>query len=259
MSNVFEGYRITSPFGMRMHPVYKRLKFHRGIDLVTSPTNGPIKAFVPGEVIHTKMGTPGSGFNNYGIVVAIKDRDGFLHCYCHLSRAAVKVGDKVSQGQVIGYQGNTGIGTGAHLHYEIRKKSSPSYGYTSTEAGVTEPTKYLEQYYAKYNKSEGKSPSDPEPKRKEVMILVDGKKIKNGILDRTYTYAPLREFADAVNVPYTWDNKNKWAYFGKGIIKNCVAEDGHTFIPIREASQIIGAEIEWTGSTSTVNITTKKK
>ncbi|GIP56168.1 M23 family metallopeptidase [Paenibacillus vini] len=147
MSNPFAEYKLTSPFGYRIHPVYKTRKFHRGVDLVTSPSNGPIYAFVAGEVVHAKEGVKGSGFGGYGIVVAIKDDKGYLHCYAHLSMAAVKVGQKVERGQMIGRQGSTGVSTGPHLHYEVRKKASPSYGYTATENGVVEPTKYLKDYY----------------------------------------------------------------------------------------------------------------
>ncbi|WP_405131169.1 GH25 family lysozyme [Paenibacillus sp. FSL H8-0317] len=147
MSNPFEGYRLTSPFGMRKHPVSGINKFHRGIDLVVSPVDGPIYAFVAGEVIHAKMGVSGSGFGNYGNVVAIKDDKGFLHVYAHLSAAGVKVGQQVKRGQLIGKQGSTGISSGAHLHYEVRKACTPQFGYTATEAGVVEPTQYLISYY----------------------------------------------------------------------------------------------------------------
>ncbi|WP_433581238.1 GH25 family lysozyme [Paenibacillus amylolyticus] len=147
LSNPFDGYRITSPFGMRVHPVSGVNKFHRGIDLVVSPADGPIYAFVAGEVMHAKMGVSGSGFGNYGIVVAIKDDKGYLHVYAHLSAAGVKVGQKVKRGQLIGKQGSTGISSGAHLHYEVRKAASPQYGYTATEAGVVEPTQYLINYF----------------------------------------------------------------------------------------------------------------
>ncbi|NUU74040.1 GH25 family lysozyme [Paenibacillus xylanilyticus] len=147
MSNPFDGYRITSPFGMRKHPVSGVNKFHRGVDLVVSPADGPIYAFVAGEVMHAKMGVSGSGFGNYGIVVAIKDDKGYLHVYAHLSAAGVKVGQQVKRGQLIGKQGSTGISSGAHLHYEVRKACTPQYGYTTTEAGVVEPTQYLINYY----------------------------------------------------------------------------------------------------------------
>ncbi|WP_339309714.1 GH25 family lysozyme [Paenibacillus sp. FSL k6-2145] len=147
MSNPFEGYRLTSSFGMRTHPVSGEKKFHRGVDLVVTPADGPIHAFVAGEVIHAKLGVSGSGFGNYGVTVAIKDDKGYLHVYAHLSAAGVKVGQQVKRGQLIGKQGSTGISSGAHLHYEVRKAFGPQYGYTTTEAGVVEPTQYLINYY----------------------------------------------------------------------------------------------------------------
>ncbi len=134
---------------MRIDPINKVPKFHRGVDLVTTPSSGPLYAFVAGEVIHAKEGVKGSGFGGYGFVVAIKDDKGYLHCYAHLSKAMVQVADKVLRGDKVGLQGSTGISTGAHLHYEIRKACSPSFGFTSTEIGVVEPTKYLQDYYAK--------------------------------------------------------------------------------------------------------------
>lgn len=148
VSNPFEGYRLTSPFGMRKHPITGKQKFHRGVDLVTTPGNGPIYAFAGGTVRHAKDGAPGSGFGNYGITVAIEDNKGRLHVYAHLSAATVKVGQVVAKGDQIGNQGNTGASAGNHLHYEVRKVASPSFGYTATEAGVLEPTQYLKDYYA---------------------------------------------------------------------------------------------------------------
>ncbi|OAB43223.1 M23 family metallopeptidase [Paenibacillus glacialis] len=164
--NPFESYRLISPFGMRIHPVFKVPKFHRGVDLVTRPSKGPLYAFVAGEVIHAKEGVNGSGFGGYGIVVAIKDDKGYLHCYAHLTMAMVQVGDRVLRGEKVGLQGSTGISIGAHLHYEIRKVCSPSFGYTLTESGVVEPTKYLQDYYAK-----------------EELFTVD-KKDANAIIDK---------------------------------------------------------------------------
>lgn len=145
--NPFAGYRLTSPFGYRIHPITKVRKFHKGVDLVLTPSDAKIKAFVGGTVTFAAEGKPGSGFGNYGYVVAIKDNRGFLHVYAHLSGKTVKPGDVVAKGQVIGRQGNTGASAGAHLHYEIRRRSTPSNGYSASNDSVVEPTAYLQAYY----------------------------------------------------------------------------------------------------------------
>lgn len=143
--NCFEGYRITSPYGYRIDPFGQRgTEFHRGIDLVKAHRS-PILAFVPGEVLHAQEGRTGTGFGNYGNVVAIRDKDGSLHCYCHLDSVSVKVGQTVVRGQEVGKQGNTGRSTGSHLHYEVRAKCTPSYGFQTD----VDPAEYLTKYLAK--------------------------------------------------------------------------------------------------------------
>ncbi|OPG98412.1 hypothetical protein B2I21_08665 [Chryseobacterium mucoviscidosis] len=165
--NPFEGYRLTSPFGWRIHPVYNTKKFHKGVDLVVSPSNGPLYAFVGGEVLHAKMGVTGSGFGNYGNTVAIRDDKGYLHVYAHMSSVSVSVGQHVKQGDKIGNQGSTGISTGPHLHYEIRKKTSPSFGFTVDESGVVEPTQYLINYYGQQpTVDKGEEPMTAEEKKR---------------------------------------------------------------------------------------------
>lgn len=145
--NPFEGYRVTSPYGWRTHPVYGDRRFHTGIDLVKSH-RAPIHAFLGGVVMFAGWGAIGSGFGNYGNVVAVLDAKERLHCYCHLDSVSVKVGDRVKRGQEIGKQGNTGVGTGSHLHYEIRKRYAPSYGWTANaEDRAYEPTQYLIEWY----------------------------------------------------------------------------------------------------------------
>lgn len=107
-NNPFKEYRITSSFGYRIHPISGGQTFHRGIDLVTEPWNGPIHAFMDGTVRFASEGATGSGFGGYGLTVAVQDHRGYLHCYAHLSRIAVKVGQQVKRGQLLGNQGSTG-------------------------------------------------------------------------------------------------------------------------------------------------------
>lgn len=145
----FEDFnRMSSPFGMRIHPISKKWQFHKGIDFVKKH-KAPIYATVPGVVLHARNGIVGTGFGNFGIVVAIKDKYGALHCYVHLDSVSVKVGQTVTKGQEIGRQGATGRVTGSHLHYEVRKKSSPSFGWGSSENSVHEPIAYLDSYFEK--------------------------------------------------------------------------------------------------------------
>jgi murein DD-endopeptidase MepM/ murein hydrolase activator NlpD len=150
----FEDFqRISSPFGMRIHPITHKPKFHKGIDYVKGHDE-PIYAVVGGLVTHARMGKDGSGFGKYGNVVAIEDKYGSLHVYAHLNSCLVKEGKRVEKGTVIGRQGTTGQSTGSHLHYEVRKKSSPSFGWEASENSVYEPIAYLENYFAKEKKEE---------------------------------------------------------------------------------------------------------
>jgi len=140
----FAGYRVTSSYGQRNDPFTGAKTFHAGIDLVKSHL-APIFAFVHGKVVHAQMGVTGSGFGNYGNVVAVQDRYGALHCYCHLDSVAIKINDAVEAGDIIGRQGTTGQSTGSHLHYEVRTRSTPSFGY----GFHTDPGQYLAHYSEK--------------------------------------------------------------------------------------------------------------
>lgn len=106
--------RISSGFGMRKHPLYKRQKFHTGIDI--PQTKGtPVYATGNGIVI-------GRGYDvGYGYFIEVQHDGGFRSFYAHLSQILVNVGDGVSITQQIACVGNTGIVTGSHLHYEVRK------------------------------------------------------------------------------------------------------------------------------------------
>lgn len=106
--------RISSGFGWRYHPIYRVRRFHTGIDI--PKTKGtPVYASGNGIVIR-------KGYNSgYGNFIEIEHAGGFRTFYAHLSKTIVDIGDSVSITQEIACVGNTGIATGSHLHYEVRK------------------------------------------------------------------------------------------------------------------------------------------
>lgn len=106
--------RITSGYGMRLHPIKGYNKYHKGVDL-GAPTGTAIKAAGDGVIV--KYGY----YGEYGNFVKIKHSNGYETAYGHLSRyeKGLAVGSRVSQNQVIGYVGATGSATGPHLHYEV--------------------------------------------------------------------------------------------------------------------------------------------
>lgn len=111
--------RIASGYGFRIHPIYKTLRMHDGIDF-TAPTGTPIYATGDG-VIMRKRGK----MSGYGKVVVIDHDYGYTTLYAHMSKIIVRPGQKVKRGEIIGYVGNTGRSTGPHLHYEVRKDDRP--------------------------------------------------------------------------------------------------------------------------------------
>lgn len=107
------GYKLTSAFGMRKHPVLGVVRMHNGIDMACA-AGTPIYATRAGTVTRTAYQASGAG--NY---VSINHLDGFSSIYMHMTHYVVSQGQTVSQGQLIGYVGNTGISTGDHLHFGI--------------------------------------------------------------------------------------------------------------------------------------------
>lgn len=108
--------RISSRFNPgRRHPVLNKIRAHKGVDYAAA-TGTPIKATGDGRVVH--VGRKGG----YGNTVVIKHGQKYQTLYAHMVRYAkgVSVGKSVSQGQVIGYVGMTGLATGPHLHYEFQ-------------------------------------------------------------------------------------------------------------------------------------------
>jgi len=106
--------QTASGWGMRMHPIYKILRFHYGMDF-TAATGTDVFATGIGVVKSTERET------GYGNMVVIDHGFGYETYYAHLSRVNVQVGQKVNRGDVIGYVGSTGTSTAPHLHYEVSK------------------------------------------------------------------------------------------------------------------------------------------
>ena len=114
MKTPINGARLSSPFGMRKHPIDGFNKMHRGTDFA-APMGTPIMA--SGDGIIKKAGWCGGGGN----CVKIKHNSTYQTVYAHMSKFArgIKPGVRVKQGQTIGYVGSTGKSTGPHLHYEV--------------------------------------------------------------------------------------------------------------------------------------------
>ena len=110
--------RVSSGFGKRNHPVTGVKSFHNGVDIpaavgteVVSPWDG---------VVIKSDSTPEDTADKGGLEVKVKHVNGFTTGYAHLSKSLVVVGQHIKEGDVLAKTGNTGIGTGAHLHFTLR-------------------------------------------------------------------------------------------------------------------------------------------
>lgn len=107
--------RISSGFGYRIHPIYKVLRMHEGIDF-TAPRGTDVYATANGVV---EFASPSA--SGYGNEIVIDHGFGYKSRYAHLNGFNVRKGQTVKRGELIGYIGNTGLSTAPHLHYEIEK------------------------------------------------------------------------------------------------------------------------------------------
>lgn len=113
---------ITSPFGYRVHPIFKRTIYHSGID-IGGINGGKIRASNSGKVIYSGW------YGGYGKVVIIDhgviNGKAISTLYAHMSGYTVSAGQSVLKGQVVGYEGSTGYSTGPHCHFEVRVNGKP--------------------------------------------------------------------------------------------------------------------------------------
>jgi murein DD-endopeptidase MepM/ murein hydrolase activator NlpD len=109
---------LGSGFGPRMHPIYRVVRMHNGVDL-GGRTGDPVFASKTGEVLFAAT----SG--GYGNVIILEHAGGVSTVYAHLSKIGVTVGERVATGEAIGLIGSTGLSTGPHLHFEVRVGGVP--------------------------------------------------------------------------------------------------------------------------------------
>jgi murein DD-endopeptidase MepM/ murein hydrolase activator NlpD len=114
-----DGARLTSGFGQRMHPILGYSAAHKGADF-GAPQGTPVQA--AGDGVVETAGWQGA----YGQYIRIRHNAEYATAYAHLSRfaAGLRQGDRIRQGQVIGYVGSTGRSTGPHLHYEVIRRGT---------------------------------------------------------------------------------------------------------------------------------------
>lgn len=120
MRTPIDGARLSSSYGMRKHPIKGYTRMHEGVDFA-APPGTPI--YASGNGVIERIGYNGG----YGKYIQIDHGHGFMTAYGHMRgfKKGLDRGDRVSQGDVIGYVGNTGQSTGPHLHYEIHRHGEP--------------------------------------------------------------------------------------------------------------------------------------
>jgi murein DD-endopeptidase MepM/ murein hydrolase activator NlpD len=109
-------FYVASGYKMRMHPILKINKFHKGMDF-TAPKGTPIYASGDGVIFRAQRS------KTFGQVVYIDHGYGYKTIYAHMSKMAVKRGQSIRRGDLIGYVGNTGLSVAPHLHYEVHKNN----------------------------------------------------------------------------------------------------------------------------------------
>jgi murein DD-endopeptidase MepM/ murein hydrolase activator NlpD len=113
-------YKISSPFGWRIHPISGKRSLHAGVDIVTGRKGTGIFAPEDGLVLEARKSTAPNG--GYGYFVKYRGVSGATHLMAHMVEGSLKVkkSDKIKQGQRLGTMGTTGNSTGIHLHWEVR-------------------------------------------------------------------------------------------------------------------------------------------
>ena len=132
--------QVTSPYGSRTHPVTgQQGSLHNGVDYAGVPDGTPVRTIQGGKVITAQ------NISGFGLTVIVRTPDGRSEQFSHLQDMDVQVGDEIPAGESIGGLGNTGVGTGSHLHFQVWK-ADPVWGSRSVQhANTMNPTDYLRE------------------------------------------------------------------------------------------------------------------
>lgn len=130
--------RVTSPFGMRYHPIHKEMRMHKGVD-IAQPGKHLVVAAAAGTVIRIVRNRT-EGYGNFVILRHRLNGIGFETLYAHLDSivSGLVVGKSVKPGETLGVQGNTGASKGQHLHFEVHIPAYAPY-----QPNVVDPMNYI--------------------------------------------------------------------------------------------------------------------
>jgi murein DD-endopeptidase MepM/ murein hydrolase activator NlpD len=161
-------WKITSPFGWRVHPIEKRKKHHNGVDLWGANPKIYIEAFYDGLVIAagtSKLKNSDGSLGGVGWYVDIRSKINgtfYVHRYAHMVENSLKVkkGQKVEAGTILGIMGNTGASAGRHLHFEINK--GKVWRWTSDGSGFVNPLEFVKNTIEAYKLQQSIPEATPE-------------------------------------------------------------------------------------------------
>ena len=163
-----KAWKVTSPFGWRIHPIEKYKKHHNGVDLWGPAKKIYNEAWHDGKVIAagtSKLKNPDGSLGGVGWYVDIRsiiDGKPYVTRYAHMVENSLKVkkGQKVEAGTILGIMGNTGASAGRHLHFEICK--GRVHRWTSDGKGFVDPLKFVRNVIEKWELAQSIPQATPE-------------------------------------------------------------------------------------------------
>jgi hypothetical protein len=163
-----KAWKVTSPFGWRIHPIEKYKKHHNGVDLWGANPKIYVEAFHDGLVIAagtSKLKNSDGSLGGVGWYVDIRSKingTSYVHRYAHMVENSLKVkkGQKIEAGTILGIMGNTGASAGRHLHFEINK--GKVWRWTSDGSGFVNPLEFVKNTIDAYKLQESIPEATPE-------------------------------------------------------------------------------------------------